>query len=281
MKVQEGRFTGARGVDTYYRYWLSGAPPRALIVLVHGAGEHSGRYRALGEYFAARGYAVAALDHTGHGRSAGTPGFIRRFDDYLDSLRLFQRQLDRDFPGAPRILLGHSMGGLIGALYLLRHQGEFIACVLSGPAIAAQEPPGLGQMLLIRLLGAVRPRLGVLQLDASAVSRDPQVVHDYVNDPLVYHGKLAARKVAELFKAMQRIQRQAAQITLPMLLLHGASDTLASPGGSQFLFDHISSEDKTLKIYPGLYHEIFNEPERETVMADVAAWCDDRTRVAA
>ncbi|MCB1676374.1 MAG: lysophospholipase [Halioglobus sp.] len=277
MNTREGRFTGARGVDTYYRYWLSDGPPRALVLLAHGAGEHSGRYAKLAEYLTARDYAVAALAHVGHGKSAGTPGFVERFDDYLDSLYLLQRQLDGDIPDPPRILLGHSMGGLICALYLLRHQEDFIACILSGPAIMAQVQPGALQLLLIRLLSAVRPRLGVLQLDASAVSRDPQVVRDYLDDPLVHHGKLSARKVAQLFAAMQRIQRQAAQITLPMLLLHGASDTLASPDGSRFLFEHISSKDKILKIYPDLYHEIFNEPERETVMADVVAWCNDRT----
>lgn len=277
MSSREGRFRGARGVDTYYRYWQADAAPRALIVLVHGAGEHCGRYVPLAEYFTARAYTVAALDLTGHGKTAGTPGFIERFDDYLDSLHLFQQQLDGDFPGTPKILLGHSMGGLISSLYLLRHQRDFIACVLSGPAIEAEIQPGLWQMLLIRFLSVVRPRMGVLQLDAKAVSRDQQVVDDYVNDPLVHHGKISARKVAELFRAMQRIQENAAQITLPMLLLHGANDSLATPEGSRFLFDHISSEDKTLKIYPDLYHEIFNEPEREMVFADVVAWCDART----
>jgi alpha-beta hydrolase superfamily lysophospholipase len=132
------------------------------------------------------------------------------------------------------------------------------------------------QMLVIRLLSALKPGTGVLQLDANGVSRDPAVVEAYVNDPLVFHGKMSARKVAELFKAMRHIQANAGQITLPMLLLHGGEDSMASPEGSRFLHSHISSADKTLKIYPGLYHEIFNEPEQQEVFAEVLAWCDQR-----
>jgi alpha-beta hydrolase superfamily lysophospholipase len=114
----------------------------------------------------------------------------------------------------------------------------------------------------------------VLKLDASGVSRDPVEVDKYVSDPLVNHGKMTARMVAELFLAMHQIQQRAGDITLPMLLLHGEADSMASAEGSRYLYDHIGSQDKTLKIYPGLYHEIFNEPEREQVFADALDWCD-------
>ena len=187
---------------------------------------------------------------------------------------IFQQRVKADFAGLPQILLGHSMGGLIGTLFLLQHQREFVGCVLSGPAVKTEiEPPYL-QLLLIRCLSVVAPKVGVLQLDASGVSRDPAVVADYVADPLVNHTKMSARMVAELFAAMHHIQDEANRISLPMLLLHGGEDVMAAPGGSHFLHEKISSEDKTLKIYPGLYHEIFNEPEREAVFADMLEWCD-------
>jgi alpha-beta hydrolase superfamily lysophospholipase len=250
--------------------------PSALLLVVHGAGEHSARYGQLARYFTDRGYAVAALDHPGHGRSEGRYGHINRFEDFVASLEIFRGRIATDFPGLPQILVGHSMGGLISGLYLLRHRQDFVGCVLSGPAIQTDIEPGYLQLLLIRCLSVVAPRAGVLQLDASGVSRDPAVVADYVNDPLVNHRKMSARMVAELFGGMRQIQQEAPRISLPMLLLHGGADVMAAPEGSRFLHGHISSVDKTLRIYPGLYHEIFNEPEREAVFAEMLAWCNER-----
>ncbi len=277
MKQRDGNFSGAGDRSTYYHYWEPATRPGALILLVHGAGEHCARYEHFARCMTDHGYAVAALDHPGHGRSAGTPGHVERFDDYLETLGIFHRQVAADFSGVPQILLGHSMGGLISSLYLLQHQQDFIGCILSGPAIKTDIEPGVLQMSLIRIFSALLPKVGVLQLDANGVSRDPAVVKKYVNDPLVFHGKMSARKVSELFKAMHHIQANADKITLPMLLLHGGDDVMAAAEGSRFLHSRISSTDKTLKIYPGLYHEIFNEPEQEEVFADVLAWCDERT----
>jgi alpha-beta hydrolase superfamily lysophospholipase len=274
MKHSEGSFDGAAGKRIYSQCWQPEEAARALVLVVHGAGEHSGRYTDLAQRFTARGYAVAALDHPNHGQSEGHYGHVDRFDEFMETLGIFHRRVCADFPGLPVFLLGHSMGGLIGSLYLLQRQAEFRGCVLSGPAVKTDIEPGVFQMLLIRLLSAVAPTVGVLQLDANGVSRDRAVVDAYVNDPLVNHGKMSARKVAELFRAMKHIQRHASEITLPMLLLHGEADSMASAAGSRFLHEHISSTDKTLKIYPGLFHEIFNEPEREQVIADALKWCD-------
>ncbi|MEP5766646.1 MAG: lysophospholipase [Halieaceae bacterium] len=276
MEHREGSFGGADSADIYYQSWSPQRVPRALIVLVHGAAEHSGRYRRFAEHFVQRGYAVAALDHVGHGRSMGTPGYVRRFSDYVDSLDQFCQLLDEEFTGVPKILLGHSMGGLISCCYLLQAQDRFAGCVLSGPAIKTELEPPFWQFFLIRMFSLLVPKMGALQLDADGVSRDPIEVEKYRNDPLVYTGKLSARKVSELFAAMQLVQQEAGKITLPLLLLHGAADSLAAPSGSQFLFDHVGSTDKTLKIYPELYHEIFNEPERLEVFADVQDWLDQR-----
>lgn len=274
LRRRDGTFEGAKSASIYYQYWQPANPPQAVLILVHGAAEHSGRYERLAAYLVAHGYALAALDHPSHGRSDGVRGHIDRFDDYLVTLQRFQKQVSTDFPDAPLILLGHSLGGLIAAAYLLEHQHEFAGCVLSGPAIMSDVQPGKLQMLLVRLFSAILPKTGVLQLDASGVSRDPAEVQAYRNDPLVYTGKLSARKLLEMFKAMQHVQANAATITLPMLVLHGGEDILTSPEGSRFLDANIGSTDKTLKIYPGLYHEIFNEPEREQVFADVVSWCD-------
>lgn len=276
MIHSESSLSGAGGMNIYYQYWQPESSPRAVILLVHGAGEHGARYRGFADYFTGHGYAVVALDHVGHGRSQGIPGHVERFDDYLQTLRVFHQQVVADFPSLPVFLLGHSMGGLISSNYLLQHQDEFVGCILSGPAIKTEMEPGFLQMLVIRCLAVITPHVGVLQLDANGVSRDPAEVELYVNDPLIHHGKMSARKVRELFAGMHAIQARAGEITLPMLLLHGGEDAMASPEGSRFLADHIGSSDKTLKIYPGLYHEIFNEPERQEVFGDVLDWCEQR-----
>jgi alpha-beta hydrolase superfamily lysophospholipase len=273
MKHSESTFT-VDGLSIYAQYWEPETETRAVLLVVHGAGEHSGRYDRLAEYCATRGYAVAALDHPGHGRSEGQRVHVRRFADFLGALERFHERVSADFPGVPKFLLGHSLGGLISSHYLRGHQPDFVGCILSGPAIKTDIEPGVVQTWLIRTLSLVYPTAGVLQLDASGVSRDKAEVERYLNDPLVYNGKLTARLVSELFGAMEEIHSGAADIHLPLLLLHGGEDAMASPEGSQLLHDRVSSEDKLLKIYPGLYHEIFNEPEHPEIFRELLDWCD-------
>jgi acylglycerol lipase len=276
MKHSDGRFAGAGGHSIYFQCWEPDAAPRAMILVAHGAGEHSARYRPLAQYFTGHNYAVAALDHSGHGYSEGVPGFVRSFEDYLRDFGQFHHLLAARFPGSPLLLLGHSMGGLIACNYLLYRQGEFVGAMLSGPAIKTDLKPGLIQMTFLRLLSWIAPHLGILKLNAVGVSRDSEVVKDYIEDPLVFHGKMSARMLLELFSGMQAIERAAPGITLPMLILHGGADVMTAPDGARFLHQHIGSSDKTLKIYPGLYHEIFNEPERAEILGDVLAWCESR-----
>lgn len=276
MQHRDGSFEGAAGHSIYYQIWSPEVPAKAVLLIVHGAGEHSARYRPLAEHCCAAGYAVAALDHIGHGKSDGIYGHMESFQHHLDTLGIFRDRVSQEYPALPVMLLGHSMGGLIAACFVLDHQHEFAGCVLSGPAIKTDLEPGLLQTWAIRLLSRLAPKLGVMQLDASGVSRDSAVVKAYSEDPLVNQGKMSARFVSELFAGMQQIQSRARELTLPLLIMHGSADVMTAPAGSQFLFDEASSEDKTLKLYPGLYHEIFNEPEREALYADLLGWCDER-----
>lgn len=276
MKHSDDRFTGAGGRSIYFQCWEPENAPAAVLLVAHGAGEHSARYQHLAQYFTGHNYVVGALDHNGHGYSEGIPGHVDSFEDYVHDLVIFHRQLAARFPGLPMFLLGHSMGGLIACNYLLNYQGDFVGAILSGAAIKTDLEPGRLQMALLRLCAGLLPQLGILKLNASGVSRDPAVVRDYARDPLVFHGKMSARMCRELFAGMHVIQAKAARISLPILILHGGADVMTSPEGSRFLHQQVSSSDKSLKVYPGLFHEIFNEPERNEVLGDVLHWCESR-----
>lgn len=271
----------AAPVRLYYREWLPAGAPRARLLLVHGLGEHIGRYEHVARFFTGHGFSVHAVDHEGHGKSGGTPGFVANFGHYLDGLSALLDHVRREGGDTPLFLVGHSMGGLISALFLLHHQQAFAGCVLSGPLVKSDaEPPRL-VLLINRLLSKILPRLGVLRLDATAVSRDPVVVEKYLSDPLVFNGKVTTRLVDELFVATRQLVAEADEIRIPLLLLHGERDRLTSPEGSKLLHGLVSSTDKTLKHYPGLYHEIFNEPEQLEVLTDVLAWLDRHLPTAA
>jgi len=261
--------------NIFYRYWTP-AESRAVLLLAHGLAEHSGRYGEFARHFADAGIAIYVLDLPGHGRSDGKRGHIRDFQEYTDALGALLTLARRVHPDIPLVLFGHSMGGLIAATFLLQHQDEIDAAVLTGPAIQPPKQPSSVVLLINRVIAAIAPHLGVMQLDASGVSRDPQVVFDYENDPLVFHGKVSARLVSELFAAMDRVVANAASIRLPLLIMHGSEDTLTAVAGSKLLHEKVSSGDKQIVIYDGLYHEILNEPERKKVMADILRWLETR-----
>lgn len=255
----------------FYRHWAP-AQPRAVLLLAHGAGEHSGRYQAFAEYFCDRGIAVLAPDHRGHGESPGRRAHITRFSEFFAPLDVLREQIRREYPGLPVFLVGHSMGGLIAARYLPSRQDSFAGAVLSAPALEVPEPPSRFAIAINRLVSMIWPTLGVMQLDAAGLSRDPRVVAAYRADPLVHGGKFSARLVTELFGAMQDVARDRHGIRLPLLVMHGDADVMTSVDGSRHLAADVGSSDVTLKIYPGLYHEIFNEPERQVVLDDLHAW---------
>lgn len=265
---------GGDGSSLNVTRWLPPRDPKAVVLLAHGYAEHAGRYGHVAARLTAAGYAVYAVDHWGHGKSSGAMGFVPSFSLYVDGMAGLVERVREAWPGKPRLLLGHSMGGLIATLLLIERQRDFAAAALSGPAILTPAPPSKLTVWISRFLSRYVPRAGVMKLDPTGVSRDPAVVAAYLADPFVHTGKLSARLAAEMFDAMARAREGAAAISLPLLIQHGEADRLTAPAGSRFLFDHVASADKRLEIYPGLFHEIFNEPERDTVLGDLIAWFD-------
>lgn len=276
MKHHEGYLKSVESADIYYQYWLPEDDPRAILLLVHGLAEHSGRYLNVVNHLVPSGYAVYGMDHFGHGKSDGKRVYVERFEDYIKTLKIYFDMIRDWQPGKPIFLVGHSLGGLIGLTYLLEYQDEVSGAILSGPLIQIYRKVPSVLIWVINALSILMPKAGLIQLDAEGVSRDPAVVEAYVNDPLVYTGKITARLSAEFGKAMERVIKRAREINLPIMILQGSGDKLVDPVGAQLLYGLISSQDKTLKIYDGLYHEIFNEPEHEQVLNDVEKWLEDR-----
>jgi acylglycerol lipase len=272
MGHKEAKFEGKKNLTLYYQCWLPERRPKAILLIAHGLAEHSGRYKNLADYFVSRDYGVYALDHRGHGKSDGTRIYIDRFDDYITDLRTFHGLIRKENPETKVFLIGHSMGGTIAVAYSIKYQQDLTGLITSGASLtgAVAAPPLLSAMASIA--SALLPKAGITVLDASAISRDRSVVEAYENDPLVYRGKIPARTGAELARMWRELPPLMPEIKLPVLILHGSSDRLASPQGSKLLYERVSSTDKTLKIYDGLYHEVFNEPEREQVMQDVEQW---------
>ncbi len=276
MKHIEGNFKGIRNLNIYYQSWLPAEDPKAILLVVHGLGEHCGRYMNVVDHFVPLGYAVYGLDHIGHGKSEGMREFVESFEDFTDTLTIYLKMVRSWQPDKPIFLLGHSMGGAIATYYLLDHQDDFSGAIISAPAISVGESVSPITITLSKVLSKIAPKLGLIALDVNALSRDPKVVKAYVDDPLVFHGKTPARLAAELLSAMQHITAETSKITLPFIVLQGAEDALVDPSGTQMLYEKASSADKTLKKYKGLYHEIFNEPERDLVLTDVEAWLRER-----
>jgi alpha-beta hydrolase superfamily lysophospholipase len=225
-------------------------------------------------HFVPLGYSVYGIDHLGHGKSDGIRVYLKRFDDYTNTLKVYFDMISRWQPDKPIFLVGHSMGVLIGAVYLLDHQAELAGAVLSGALVKVPSNITPTTLLLGKMLSALIPRFGLIGLDANGVSRDPAVVRAYVSDPLVHRGKTTARLGAEMLKAMQYVTGQANKITLPIMIVQGSADKLVDPAGAQMLYDTVSSTDKEIRIYDGFYHEVYNEPEHDQVLRDVERWLE-------
>ncbi len=277
MEHTEAFYPGTGGLELYYQCWQPGMEPHAIVVVVHGVAEHSGRYMNLVDPLTRAGYAVYGDDHRGHGRSPGQRVYINQWGEYREDLKAFLEMIGRLEPGKPVFLFGHSMGALIALDYLLHYPEGIRGAVISGVPL---EPAGVAKPHLVALARAVSgiwPRFSAnLGLDPKALSRDQAVVKAYEADPLVSR-KATARWGTENLNTVAWIKAHAAEIRLPILLIHGETDRLNLAQGSKELYEAMTQADKTLRIYPGGYHELHNDIDHVQVVNDIKEWLDQHS----
>lgn len=250
--------------------------PKAVVLLAHGHAEHLGRYPHVIAALVARGYAVAGQDHRGHGRSGGRRALVMRFDDLVADFRLLAERTRAEHPGLPQLVIGHSMGGLVAARYALAYQADLDALVTSGAAFVVDHNTPAWRKALARLVNPFWPTAPVPRDDSDVLSTDPAVHAAFRADPLCYHGRTRVRTAVELVDAGRDALERAPDLRLPYLAMHGAMDLLTSPRGTERFLARASSPDKTLKLWPGMKHEIFNEIGQESVITYMLEWLDTR-----
>ncbi|MBS7287218.1 MAG: lysophospholipase [Candidatus Freyarchaeota archaeon] len=273
MKVvhEEGMIEGKGGLKIYYQTWRPESV-KAVMVVAHGLAEYSGRYKHVAEHFANKGIAFYALDHRGHGLSEGDRGYVDSFDDYVEDLDTFINMVKEKEKGKKLILLGHSMGGTIALLYVLKSPRKINYLILSSPALRLASDIDAGTMKMLEELAKTNPKQEIpSQIDPYTLSHDKKICEAYANDPLVFK-TITAKFAVEFVRAMNKVLENADKLEVPTLLLVAGEDKLVNPKGSIELAEKVKQKDFTMKVYDGMYHEILNELEKEKVLKDIDEW---------
>jgi alpha-beta hydrolase superfamily lysophospholipase len=274
---REGRFAGRAGVQLFYRAWLPEEGRRsAVLVNLHGLGDHSGLYPTLASHFPGRGIAVYAYDMRGNGRSPGQRAYLRRWDEYRGDLHAFVELVREWERGSPLFLLGNSLGGLVVLDYALHQPGGLAGVAVAAPPLGKLGvPPVL--MALGRVMSRIIPRFSLrVGMDLTGLARDPAVVQAVVSDPL-FHRQGTARLSTEVTAAIARVQALAGSLSVPLLILHGSADRMVPPDGSREFFSKVSFPDREFREYPGAYHGLFVDIGYQQVLADLEHWIETRT----
>lgn len=277
MRREQGHFVTHDGLELYTQCWLPESAPQANLAVVHGIGEHSGRYANFAAWFAPQGFAVYAFDLRGHGQSPGLKGHAAHWSDIRKDVGAFLNHVKQRDANSPLFLIGHSMGGLTVLDYALRDDVAALkGVVASGPALGSAEKLSPIQRILIKMLSPLLPRVQLDNgLDVNGLARDPDVIRLYRDDPLV-HSKITPRLASEMFKTASDCQVHANEwpAGLPLLIVHGGADAICPPQASARFFANVAAHNKTRREYEDYLHEVFNEIGRESVLQDVQDWLE-------
>lgn len=266
--------TNARQQKIYYYLWTpDNAPAERVLLLVHGYGEHAGRYRHVAEALTNAGYAVYGIDHRGHGKSEGERVYFQSFEEPVEDLRLLFNIVKKAHPTRPIYMLGHSMGSLIALLFAVRYQDDLAGLIISGSATNAEEGSTPLMVIVGSLLAKVVPTARLLAPVApDALTRDEAMLKLHADDPLNDFGNMRLGMAKGMIDVGRALRKDVSALKLPILVIHGEDDKLTPISGAHAVYNGASSRDKTLKTYPLMRHEVLNEIEREQVIADVLAW---------
>lgn len=266
-------FKTSDGLTLHTESWLADGTAKAVVIIVHGLGEHIGRYAHVAARLNKEGYSVYGLDHRGHGKSEGAVrAYFENFEQPVNDLAHYVTQVQTANPGKKLFMYGHSLGSLITLSYALKHQRELAGLIISGTPL---EVEGSQPALLIQagsVMNAIVPKMAITPLPPEGLSHDPAVVNGYRNDPLVYHGNVRVRMGTDIVQVSRKIKAGMKNLTIPIFIIHGEKDPICPVKGSRTLHAGVGSQDKTLKIYADLFHEIHNEPEQQEVFDDIVAW---------
>ena len=275
--MKESTFEGVGGLKIFTRSWQPEGKTRGVVVIVPGFNSHSGQYLWVGEQFAAKDLAAYAIDLRGRGRSEGERFYVEKMEDYTDDVATLVRTAKSENPGLPVFVLGHSAGGVVSCVYALDHQSEIDGLICESFAYDLPVPGFI--LSILKGLDHIAPHVHVYTLKNENFSRDPQVVEAMNNDPLIKGESEPTQTASVMIDASRRLNKEFPLIKLPVLILHGTEDKATNPSGSQFFYDTAGSTDKTLKLYEGHYHDLLNDLDKETVMADINDWIDARVPV--
>ncbi|HEY3289648.1 MAG TPA: alpha/beta hydrolase [Anaerolineae bacterium] len=274
MQHIEDTFTSSDGTKLYTQQWGPENAPRAVIVVVHGFGEHSGRYMNLVNYFVPRGYRIYSYDLRGHGRSGGARGHVMSWTAYRQDLTLLKQRVLAVSGNLPVFLYGHSFGGLMVLDYALHEPEGFHGLIASAPAIGKV---GISPILLTlsRVMSRVYPTFTIQTgLDATSISRDPAVVAAYINDPMV-HSFASARTGTEMAKTQDYVLKNASELKMPLLMVQGSADRLVPPQDGRTFFERVPYGDKRYISYEGSYHEVHNDLDQLKAFTDIELWLEE------
>ena len=277
MKSFESKFEGNNGVNFYIRGWdPTNNRPKALLSLIHGLGEHTGRYLHVGKSMTDAGYALVGFDLRGHGKSGGARGHFPSLNAVIQDIRQFSKFLVQRYPDIPHFLYGHSLGGLLSLSYALQYPAGLNGVIITGAALRSSLQEQKNKIAMVNLLGSLLPKVTVPSgLDATTISRDGDVVKKYINDPLV-HDKTSLGLGKAALKAIEQCFTHGKKFIPPLLIMHGTDDKLTYPRGSEDFAKLVTetNKDVTLKLWDGLYHEIHNEPQKAEVFKVMIEWIE-------
>jgi alpha-beta hydrolase superfamily lysophospholipase len=277
MKTFETKMAGQDGTAFYVQGWEPDAgKPKALVALIHGLGEHTGRYPHVEQALTEAGYALAGFDLRGHGKSGGARGHTSSLDAYMQDIKQFLALLKQRYPDVPHFLYGHSLGGLLTLTYTIQHGAGLKGVMVTSSALRSPLQKQKAKVMLAKILGSLVPTVTLPSgLEAAAISHDPDVVQKYIHDPLVHSSTSLGFGKAAL-KAVDLCFTRAREFPVPLLLMHGAGDRIAYSSGSEEFAGLVRAAggDVTLKLWKDMYHELHNEPEKADVFKFMIAWLD-------